>query len=439
MADGKFRLQSKFLTDAAWNYGAFAVMAGTGVILNFFIAAYYGVAALGVFNQIYAVYVVTAQFAVMGFHDSAQKHTSEIDEEPEHLGVVSAAAVVLAAAFGLLTAFGIYLLSYPIGVLAESESVGKGIALAAPGLMFFAVNKVLMGVLNGVRRMKAFAAAQSLRVSVILISCLFMAWLEKPPYMLGLSFTIAEVALLPLLLSLVRLNLTDFYSSEALWRWIRVHFRFGSRALINGFLAESYIRIDVIMLGVFVSDRDVGIYSFAALFIEGLFQVPVVFRTLANPELARLLNTDDKLATGKFCRKVALMSLGVFVIAAAGVLVVYPYLGPYFPDDLVALSHPVLLVLIAGLVIYSLMIPMDYIVLQAGQPGRQSVLMSFNVAVNAGLNLALIPLYGLYGACTATAIAFVVASFAINGATWKWLNFRGGVMLYGTPLARSRE
>ncbi|MBC8270117.1 MAG: hypothetical protein H8E36_15350, partial [Rhodospirillaceae bacterium] len=124
MADGKFRLQSKFLTDAAWNYGAFAVMAGTGVILNFFIAAYYGVAALGVFNQIYAVYVVTAQFAVMGFHDSAQKHTSEIDEEPEHLGVVSAAAVVLAAAFGLLTAFGIYLLSYPIGVLAESESVG---------------------------------------------------------------------------------------------------------------------------------------------------------------------------------------------------------------------------------------------------------------------------------------------------------------------------
>ena len=51
MSDGKFRLQSKFLTDAAWNYGAFAIMAGTGVALNFFIAAVFGTAALGVFNQ----------------------------------------------------------------------------------------------------------------------------------------------------------------------------------------------------------------------------------------------------------------------------------------------------------------------------------------------------------------------------------------------------
>jgi len=430
MADGKFRLQSKFLSDAMWNYGAFAVMAATGVILNFFIAAHFGIEALGVFNQIYALYVVTAQFAVMGFHDSAQKHVSELDGEPEHLGVVSAAALVLAAGFGLLVAFGVYFLSLPIGLLADSEPVGMGIALAAPGLAFFAVNKVLMGILNGGRRMKAFALGQTLRVSVILVSCLGVAWSGQPPYMLGLSFTIAEFVLLPFLLYLVRPHPTDFSSGEALRRWIKVHFHFGSKAMINGFLAESYIRIDVIMLGIFVSDRDVGIYSFAALFIEGLFQVPVVFRTLANPELARLLNAGDKLATVKFCRKVSLMSLGVFVLAAAAVLVAYPYLGPWFPDDLVNLSHPILLVLIGGLVIYAVMIPMDMIVLQGGMPGRQSLLMTFNVLVNAALNLALIPLFGLYGAATATAIAFIVASIAINGATWKWLGFKGGVLLY---------
>ncbi|MBC8268847.1 MAG: oligosaccharide flippase family protein [Rhodospirillaceae bacterium] len=433
MADGKFRQQSKFLNDAIWNYGAFAVMAASGVILNFFIAAHFGIEALGVFNQIYALYVVTAQFAVLGFHDSAQKHVSELDAEPHHIGVVSAAALVLAAGFGLLTAFGVYFLSQPIGFLADSEAVGKGIALAAPGLVFFAINKVLMGILNGVRRMKAFAGAQALRVSVILLSCLGVAWIEQPAFMLGLSFTIAEVVLLPFLLYLIRPHPTDFSSGEALRRWIKVHFHFGSRALINGFLAESYIRIDIIMLGIFMSDRDVGIYSFAALFIEGLFQVPVVFRTLANPELARLLKAGDKQASAKFCRKVALMSLGVFGVAAAIVLFVYPYLGPWFPDDLVNLSYPLLLVLIGGLTVYAVMIPTDMIVLQAGMPGRQSLLMTFNVLVNAVLNLALIPLFGLYGAASATAIAFVVASVAINGATWKWLGFKGGVLLYRNP------
>ncbi len=431
MADDRFRLQHKFLTDAVWNYGAFAVMAGTGVVLNFFIAAHFGIAALGVFNQIYAVYVVTAQFAVMGFHDSAQKHVSELDHAPERLGVVSAAALALAAVFGLISATGVYLLSDLIAVAADSAPVGQGVALAAPGLFFFAVNKVLMGVLNGARRMKPFAAAQTLRAAVILSSCLAIAWMEQPPHVLGLSFTLAEVVLLPFLIFLVRPRLRHFFAEARFRDWLKVHFGFGSKALINGFLAESYIRIDVLMLGVFVSDRDVGIYSFAALFIEGLFQVPVVFRTLANPELARLLKAGDKPATGRFCRRVALMSLGMFLAAAAVVLVVYPHLEPWFPDGLVTLSHPILMILIAGLGVYSVMIPMDYIILQGGMPGRQSALMSFNVLVNGVLNLALIPFFGLYGACTATAISFTVAAVAVNGASWKWLDFPGGVLLAG--------
>ena len=70
-------LDRKFLGDTAWNYGAFAVMAATGVILNFFIAWRFGTAALGVFNQIYAVYMVMAQLAVFGVHDSAQKYVAE--------------------------------------------------------------------------------------------------------------------------------------------------------------------------------------------------------------------------------------------------------------------------------------------------------------------------------------------------------------------------
>ena len=44
----------KFFQDAIWNYSAFAVMALTGVILNFFVAWKMGLEALGVFNQIYA-------------------------------------------------------------------------------------------------------------------------------------------------------------------------------------------------------------------------------------------------------------------------------------------------------------------------------------------------------------------------------------------------
>jgi len=431
MSDSKFRLESKFLTDTAWNYGAFAVMAGTGVILNFFIAIHFGIETLGVFNQIYAVYVISAQLAVMGFHDSAQKHTSAFDESPDDIPIVSAAALLLAGGVGLVTASALYGLSTPIGLLAESEAVGKGLALVAPGLFFFAINKVLMGVLNGTRRMKAFAFGQGFRILVILISCLAVAWLEQPGYMLGISFTIAELVLLPALLFLVRPHPTHFASDKALWNWVRVHFHFGTKALINGFLAESYIRIDIVMLGIFASDHAVGIYSFAAMFAEGLFQVPTVVRNITNPVLARLLSAGDKKVVAKFCRKVAGLSLLIFVAAAGLVLLVFPFLQPFFPEGLVVQSHSVLMILISGLVIYSAMIPLDHVLLQAGLPGRQSVLMTINVLVNTLLNLALIPLYGIHGAAIATAIAFVVASILINLTAWKWLGYRGGLLLSG--------
>ena len=431
MVEHKFRLKSKFLSDAAWNYVAFAVMAATGVILNFFIAGYFGIEALGVFNQIYAIYVVMAQFAVMGFHDSAQKHTSQLDDQPEMLGVVSAAAFLLAAFFGLAISLCVYFLGYYIGILADSLAVGKGIALASPGLLFFSINKVMMGVLNGTRRMRAFAGAQTLRVLVILISALIIALAGLEPYTLGLCFTFAEIVLLPFLLFLVKVRFRDFRLIPSLKHWVKVHFSFGSRALINGFLAESYIRVDIIMLSIFVSDYDIGIYSFAALFIEGLYQVPVVIRNLANPELARSLKNENKIVTSKFCRKVACMSLATFIVSASVVLITYPFLGPLFPEGLIELSHPILMVLISGLLIYSVMIPMDHIFLQGGYPGRQSLIMAYNVLVNGLLNLTLIPFFGLYGACSATAVAFVVAAISINGASWKWLGFKGGVLLFG--------
>lgn len=428
MADFKSRFDGKFLTDTAWNYAAFAVMATTGVILNFFIAFHFGIETLGVFNQIYAVYIVTAQLAAFGLHDSAQKHNAEHLDLPQRLDVISATAIWLAMVSGLLTAALAFGFSGSIGRLVESAAVGRGLALAAPGLLFFAINKVLMGILNGRRRMKAFAGAQAFRVTVILAVCLGVAWLDLPGYALGASFTIAEMALLPVLFLVLRPPMAPLGDTGEIRLWTVNHIKFGLKALTNGFLAESYIRIDIIMLGIFVADRDVGIYSFAALFIEGLFQIPVVVRTIANPVLVRLLIAGDKWEIGRFSRKTALLSLGVFTAAAIAVLVIFPELAPFFPDQLVRRSTPLLMVLMAGLWVYSAFIPFDHALLQAGQPGRQSLLMTANVAANVALNLALIPFFGIFGAAAATALSFVISTLTVNAAAWKWLGFPGGMV-----------
>jgi len=429
MAEAPSRLDRKFLGDSAWNYSAFALMAGTGIVLNFFIAGYFGIETLGIFNQIYAVYVVSAQLAVFGIHDSVQKYSAEYVDQPDQRRAISVSAVLISAAFGIAAATIIYGASGLIGDVADSSAVGSGIALAAPGLLFFAVNKVLLGILNGERRMKAFAIAQGGRVLSILAFAGLTAVMGWPGYVLGGGFTIAEI----LIFGPVLLTVRPWAGLDAgnLRHWFSKHIHFGYRAIANGFLAESYIRVDIIMLGVFVSDHDVGLYSFAALFIEGLYQIPVVIRTVINPMLVRLISNHAPVELARFARKIIALSFSIFTLVAIPVILIFPYLAPYFPEGLVRDSYPVLVTVSIGLVVYAAFIPVDFSLLQAGMPGRQSTLMTVNILINVALNVALIPALGIQGAATATAIAFIVSALTLNIAAHRWLDLKGGLLFFG--------
>ena len=92
-------------------------------------------------------------------------------------------------------------------------------------------------------------------------------------------------------------------------------------------------------------------------------------------------------------------------------------------------SFPVLLVLMSGLVLFSICIPFDYIFLLAGSPGIQSIYIAANTTVNIVLNVILIPQYGIYGASLATALAFLWSTLFLNIMVASILKFRGGLFL----------
>lgn len=420
-------LDKKLFGDTAWNYGAFAAMACTGVVLNFFIAAHFGIEALGQFNQIYAFYIVTAQLAVFGVHDSAQKHVAEHITSKSLEALVANTAFGLAGFIGFAVGFFVWLIAGFVGNIVESEPVGRGLAMAAPGLALFSMNKVLMGVLNGQRRMKAFAIIQGLRMLSILMFALFTAYKGWPAYFIGAGFAVAEAIILIPLLVLVK----PLWRRSNTWGdgrfWVRRHLEFGAKALPNGFLTEGYIRVDVLMLSIFVDDAAIGIYSFAAMFIEGLYQVPVVIRTVINPVLVRLISGGDKIKLTAFARRIMLLSLVIFVFVAGPVCFGFPLLTPWFPKGLVANAEPILWILIWGLGLYAAFIPLDFILIQAGYPGRQSMLMTFNILSNVGFNVWLIPDFGIVGAAVATSCAFVISGLSLNLVIWRWLAIPGGL------------
>jgi len=388
-----------------------------------------GSESLGVFNQTYAVYVISAQIAAMAVHDSAQKHMAEFENDRNTRDILSAAAIIHSVITGTIAALLVYLGSSLIGLVLDSEATGLGIALAAPGLALFSINKVLLGILNGQRKMRYYAIGQGLRAFGILGVCLFIALTDRPASLLGLSFTLTEAVLLPFLILVGSPRGVNWRFQGELKRWTKLHFSFGSRAFVNGLLAEAYIRVDILMLGMFLSDEKVGIYSFAAMFIEGLFQVSVVVRTIANPVLVGLLTPLDKIGLGRFVRRISLFSFLMTAVAAVGLVVVFPYLDLVFDAVMIETGYPILLILAAGMTFFSVFVPTDHVMLQAGRPGVQSMMMTTNIMLNVVLNLTLIPEYGLIGAATATAISFVGSGVILNTVAWRFLDLKGGLLL----------
>jgi O-antigen/teichoic acid export membrane protein len=423
------KLDRKFWDDTVWNYSSLAVVASSGLFINLVIAAQMGSEALGIFNQTYAIYIIAAQIAVMAVHDSTQKHTAEYAHDERARTILSAAGILHAAVTGSLVAFAVYLGSGLLGFLLDSEPTAQSIAYTAPGLALYSVNKVMMGVLNGKRKMRLYAIGQSVRGFGILGVCLFVALNDHPPALLGLSFTVTEAILFPFLLIVAAPKGINWKVEGEMKRWVKEHFAFGSRASINALLADAHIRVNIIILGLFLSDEQVGVYSFASLFIEGLFQIPVVMRTISNPVLVKLLSPIDKEGIGRFVRRISGLSFLMTAATAAVLIVIFPYFDKYFDPDMIEQGYPLLIMLACGMAVFSIFVPTDHALLQAGRPGKQSVMMTSSIALNALLNVSLIPLYGLSGSAFATTVSFLGTGLILNMMAWRYLGLKGGFLI----------
>lgn len=397
----------KFGQDVLWNVASFAVMAACGVSINLIIGRWYSAEALGVFNQTYSVYVIVSQFAVAGVHLSVVKYVAEYAHDAGTYRKINTAALLLAGFFAFISSAALWLLRDQIGRLFDSPGIAQGIALIAPGLFFFSINKVFLSIFNGLSRMRIYAVFQTLRYLLIVSGLLLLAIFHAPSNSLVLTFTLAELILLLCMLPVIfpEFALTAF---RTLRPWLRAELDFGLRSFLSNVLLQMNTRVDVLVLGLFWDDHTVGIYSFAAILIDGIFQLPIVLRTNYNPLLVRLISAGKLDELKIRVRKGVRVTYAAMVVISLSVLLCYP-LGALVVSDPNAYlqSWPVLAILSAGLLFASGYIPFSNLLLAAGRPGLHTLLTAAWVLVNILLNLWLAPLYGVWGAAVGTALSYV--------------------------------
>jgi len=401
--------KQRFNRDVLWNVASLVVLGVSGIALYIIIGKYRGAAALGVFNQVYAIYIVLSQLAVGGVHASVLKHVSHNQGNAEKCSHITSTALLLALLLSGLVCLAAYFGKAWAGRFLDSPGVAAGMTYAIPGLLFFSLNKILLNVLNGARNMRAFAVFNALRFILILITLIVIIAAGMSADCLPLGFTVAEVFLFVGLMVYVNAHLFVLRVPAALRDWLAEHLSFGYRGMLNGLVSDLNSRVDVLMLGYFCADEHVGVYTMAATVAEGFFLLPVALQRNLNPIIGKYFAEGDIAKIQDVARRMRRIThAGMAMLGLAAALAFPLLIGLFFPDRSFSGSWPVFCILAVGIVIYSGYALMDGILSQGGRPGAHTLLMFCTVTGNAVLNAALIPSLGIIGAATATACAYVL-------------------------------
>ena len=399
--------KKKLSRDVLWNIASLSILGVSGIALNSIIIAACGTEALGVFNQVFAIYIVVSQFAVGGVHYSVLKYCSHSPNDIEQCVVTTVSALPLVSVIGLAICTLLFLSAVKIGSWVESYKVTTGIYLVLPGLFFFALNKVLIMLLNGLRHMRSFAIFQALRYLLILGGVLGIIGAGSSDEKLPLSLSIAELVIFLALISYIHIvvfKLTRLPLST-LKQWLFKHISFGSRGFLSGVLAELNTRVDVIMLGYFSTDYHVGVYSFAATFAEGFAQLNTVIRQNIDPIIGRSFTEKRDKSIAEFIQKIRKTFFPIMVLFGFLAVGIFPLIVKVLTVDLDWWSTTqVFTILVFGIVLSSLYRPFMGILMQGGRPGSYTMLCVLTVCGNLFLNSLLIPVFGICGAAWATSL-----------------------------------
>jgi O-antigen/teichoic acid export membrane protein len=400
--------------DVGWNLVPVALLAGVGLGLNFLIGGWWGEAALGAFNLVTTAFFTFAVVGACGLQYAVLRAIAEDPTDDDRVSAIVVGALLPNVALAAATTLAFIVLRHPLGDLLESPAVAEGMLWAAPGLFCFAINKVLLGIVNGLRRMRAFAVYTSLRYSLLGVGLVLARIWELDADQLPVIWSFTEGTLLLVLLGELVTQVS--LSRRRGWLvYVRAHLGYGIRGVLATLAFEVNSKLDVWMLGIVMTDAQVGIYSLASALNEGAMQLAVVLQNNLNPVMARAIAEDritDVEALVKRTRRWFVPALvAICALAAVTYPLIIPWLigNPAFADGAVPFG-----IMMAGLALASPYLPFGQLLLMASRPGWHTIYILGVITVSFAGNLVLIPVLGLAGAAGALSASVVISAVLLR-------------------------
>jgi O-antigen/teichoic acid export membrane protein len=404
---------------------AHTISYGESAIYAILVARYLGAQGWGVLNLGLAF---TAVFGILATFGLTTVATREVAKDRGLASKYVANLIPMIVVFALATIGLIIVLVNAFGYSQETIYV---IYILSVGIIVSALSSLFLAIFQAFEQLQFQAAAWVIASVVPLCGAVIL---------IQLHLNVVAFALLALLTigsgSVVGLA---YVYAICVRRFFVPHleadFTFWKGALTEawpmaamGISIMIYFRIDVILISVIQGTTAVGFYSVAYTLAEALTVVPSMFVASIFPILSRLhqaSKTSFRDASAQSARYLLYLALPMaFFVTLWAKPIVFFLFGAKFESSIAALQ---ILIWAAAIMYVTMVLGTAFITANLQRLNMKLTFIA--VAVNIGLNLLLIPKYGIYGSSFAT-----VATEGFGLATGLFFLGRNGYPL-GLPRA----
>lgn len=406
----------KFVKDTVATFSATILGVMLGLVSSILVARVLGPEGKGAYSLVMLIPTVLALVANMGIGvANAYFGGARKESWPDLVANSLTSAVVLGALAG--GAFAAYYFAFHPHFLREVE--GQWLVIGLLTVPFSLWVSYFNYCLLGQKRIRAYNVMQVVPavLSLVLVAVTLALKMGVLGIVVASAVSTGFCAVLSLLLVLRATGISRAFQPRLLMRSAR----YGLQANLGNIIQFLNYRLDVVIVAYFMDVAAVGYYSIAVAMAEVLWYLPGTVGTLVFARTIGINSDDANRSTPRICRN----TLFITIIAALVLFVLsrFVILGLYGSEFLPAVRP--LWILLPGVVSLSICKILCNELASRGRPLVNAVAAAVSLAVNAPLNVLLIPRWGISGAAFASTVSYTVTAAVtlavftrISGNSW---------------------
>jgi len=314
----------RFVIDVGWVFISQLFLMASGFLLNVILGRLLGASAFGLFTMTFTIYTMSSLFGSLGIPSAIVRYVAAYKECKEKINTFASCGVTNSILLGIFVCIVLFTFSDMFAEIFNMSKLSELIRIASLGVPFLMLNNVLISILNGFREMKSYASRNIIRSVLLLaltILLLYLGWGVKGAVLaLILSEKLLFLFLIIKIRDLFNFVLYDFLSTT------KELIKFGSRLFLANIIWVTNTYTDTLLVGYFLTDKDVGIYAVAVAVARVLRMLSGIVSTVTYPAISEYhskgLKDSIEILINEVMRYVLtfLSVIGLFVISLQKIL-----------------------------------------------------------------------------------------------------------------------